>query len=199
VPVAEAREVRAAEAPDALLRAEDRARRRVPAEQELVGDIGGARLGAVGRGVDLLDHDAALLADLVLGKGRPRERLPHEREEVAPGAGRPLGVVRDGLVRGLGVRLAAQGLDGDVPVPVGAGLGALEAHVLEEVRQPGFGLPLEVGAAPSRHEDGGGGSRVRHADDLEARWQNLDEFTICWRGDGHREPEFTPSGRGRQI
>ena len=121
----------------------------------LVPDLADVVAGRVEVHVDLLDDHALLALELLLVEARVQE---HVGEDVDRDRRRPRGaldVVGGQLLAREGVELAADAVDlaGDV-ARGGAPLGALEEHVLGEVRDARRLGPLEAGAGGDADDDG---------------------------------------------
>ena len=140
------------EALDALGGAEDGAADRLLGEgrvlQQLVGDL----VGAVAGGGDLLQDHLALALELVLGVARDLQDVGQDVEREADVGLERAREVGGGLQAGGGIELAADRLDLLGDVAGAAPLGALEGHVLEQMRDAVLGLALvaRAGAPPRR-------------------------------------------------
>src|SRR5580704_7853372 len=135
--LAEREDALAREAPEVLLRPQDRAPEWVIAERCPVDQVLGDHRRLVLRAVDLLDHHAALAIELLC----VYPRAPDEIAQQVDRRGRALGadgdVERHQIVARIRVQHATQPLSGLVDVLVGrVALAALEHKVLEEVRHP---------------------------------------------------------------
>ena len=151
----------------------------VPAEglvgpERLVGEDRGQFSRAVLHHGELLEDDHALLLQLDRVHLRGRH---HVREDVDRFEGGPVGRLRvvDGqFAVGGGVVQSPDALDRlrDL-LRGGAARGALEEHVLKEVREPCFGVVLVAAARSDIHADRGG-PRLRHLarDDPQAVGQH---------------------------
>ena len=122
-----------------LLGAEDRAAEWMVAEHRAVDeDVRQVRGLVVGAG-DLLNHDAALLLQLVGLEARPADEVGQEVDRLDDPVGPDDDEEGDDVVAREGVHPRTQDLGGGVDVAVGRMvLPALEDHVLEEMRDPVF-------------------------------------------------------------
>jgi hypothetical protein len=105
--------------------------------------------------VDLLDDHALLALELLLVEARVQEHVGEDVDGDRRGARGALDVVGGQLLAGEGVELAADAVDLARDVARGgAPLGALEEHVLGEVRDARGGGSLEAGAGGDADDDG---------------------------------------------
>ena len=149
--------------------------------EELVHEI-------VGRVLDHLDlfEDHLLLApDLFLDKRRThddvREQLDGERQVLVE----HFDVVARVLLRGERVELAANRIDRLRDVFGRPRIGALEEHVLDEMRDAGLRIGLVARPARQPHADGDG-PHVRHrlGDEPKAGIENLADHHRAWSDAG---------------
>ena len=163
VPAVDVGEERVARgAPHGVLGADDVPAERLVAVQMPLPDVADVAARGVGVHVHLLDDHALLTLDLVGVEARVAQHVDeHVERDVACLRG-ALHVVARELLPREGVELAADRVDLGRDVPCGRpALGALEEHVLGEVRDPAF-LPLLVARAGGVHEEAGHRLRVRH-------------------------------------
>ncbi len=145
---------------------------------------------------DLLEHDLSFALDLLGIEARVADRIRQDVESLTPGAGGKRRVV-DGLVEGgVGVDVTAEPLDVAGHVADAAPFGALEEHVLVEVRQALFAFPLVRGshAGPDLQLDDGGAMTLSQQQRQSIR-QPFEERRRR-RLLGERFREHRPLGRG---
>ncbi len=145
-----------------VLGADDVPAERLVAVQMALPDVADVAARRVGVHVHLLDDHALLALDLVGVEARVAQHVDEHVERHVARLRGALHVVARELLPGEGVELAADRVDlgRDVPRRRPA-LGALEEHVLGEVRDPPF-LPPLVARAGGVHEEAGHRLRVRH-------------------------------------
>ena len=129
--------------------------------------------GVIERGADLLEDDVLLAFEFLRVEDRVRQDVAEDIEGERNVVLEHPGVVGGGLDAGRGIDLAADLLDLLGDFGGGAGPGALEGHVLEQVGQPVLLVPLRAraGADPDAER---GAFKVIHfmRDDSEAGFQN---------------------------
>jgi len=157
------------EAADGLCGAEDGAAEGVALPEILGEELVDEVVGVVFVDLDLFEDDALFLGDVVGREGGVQDEVGEEVERGGDVFVEDLDVETDGLFAGEGVEIATDGVDFAGEVLGGAGGGALEDHVLDEVRDAVGGGGLVAGAAvdPDTHGDG---AEVGHAlgEDQEA-------------------------------
>ena len=163
-------ELAALHAADAGLGAEHRAAHRLAGEGgflEMVEDDVVRRVVGL---ADLLQDHAALALQLVGGEGAVGQDVADDVGAEGEVLLQQLDVVGGLLARGVGVDVAADILDRLGDLGRGAPLGALEGHVLEEMRDAVLGLGLVAGAGGDIGAEGDGLDPVHGlGDDGQAR------------------------------
>ena len=139
-----------------LVRAQDRAAERMVAKIRLRQQVVDQILRRVLAHGDLLEDDAALLFEVLLVEPGAQEQVGQEVHRAVEVLGDDLRVVAGAFLRGERVHLPADGVHLHGDFARGAPLGALEEHVLHEVRQAVFLLRLIHGARadPQAHAHG---------------------------------------------
>ena len=129
-----AEEVVARDALDEARAAEDRPPERLLREGLQVELVLRDRLGVVGGVTELLQDHLPLAVDLLGGEGRAADHVGEHVERDRHVLGEQHRVVGGVVLGGVGVHRRAHPLDLERDAPRVAGLGALERHVLEEMR-----------------------------------------------------------------
>ena len=160
--------------PYRLLAPDDVPAERLVAVQQPLVDRADVAPGRVEVHVHLLDDDALLTLDLVGVELRPLQHVGEHVERGVARLGGAFDVVAGRLLAGEGVELAADAVDlaGDHPGRRAA-LGALEEHVLGEVRDA-VRLGRLVARPGREHDDAGDGLRGRHG-------RSQDTSPVCER------------------
>jgi hypothetical protein len=129
-------------------------------------------VGVIFVDLDLFENDAALALDVRAAKMGLRTRSLRTSRAMGTWSAQRLDVEADGFFAGEGVQVAADGIHLAGDELGGAGAGALEEHVLDEVGNAvGFGgLAAGAGLDPHAHGDG---AEVFHAlgQDDQTVWQ----------------------------
>ena len=144
------------EAGDGLDGAEDGAAEGVALPEVLGEELVDEVVGVVLVHLDLFEDDALLAGDVLGGEGGVEDEVGEEVECGGDVLVEDLDVEADGLFAGEGVEVAADGVDLAGELLGGAGGGALEDHVLDEVGDAveGGGLVAGAGVDPDAHGDG---------------------------------------------
>ena len=126
--------------------------------EELVDEV----VGVVFVHLDFFEDDALLAGEVVGGEGGVEDEVGEEVEGGGDVFVEDLDVEADGFFAGEGVEVAADGVDFAGELLGGAGGGALEDHVLDEVGDAVEvgGLVAGAGVDPDAHGDG---AEVGHA------------------------------------
>ncbi len=164
-----------------LLGAEDRATERMVAEHRAVDEDVRQVCGLVVGAGDLLNHDAALLLQLVGVEPRPADEVGEEVDRLDDPVGPDDDEEGDDVVAREGVHARTQDLGGGVDVAVGRMvLSALEDHVLEEMRHPALlgALDPRAGVEGDDRRD-----RARAVDADAEEWQPVGERGLLQRRD----------------
>ena len=135
----------AREARDALARAEDRRAIRVLLVGRCEECLGTDAVRRVVRAPDLFEHHLDLARDLGRVESGAAYHVDEHVEGIVESGDRHRRVVDGGVVAGVRVDPAADALDGTGDFADAAPLGALEEHVLVEVREAFFAGPLVCG------------------------------------------------------
>ncbi len=125
---------RGIEAADRLASAEDGLAERVVFPEVGGEDLVDQVIRAVGLHFDLFENDALFLLDVLLGEPRIEHQVGQDVEGLGEVLVQDLGVEADQFLAGKGVEVAADGVHRARDVFGGAMGGALEEHVLDEVR-----------------------------------------------------------------
>ncbi len=151
----EAEEGGLVEARDGLGGAEDGAAEGVVLPEVLGEELVDEVVGVVFVHLDLFEDDALLAGDVLGREGGVEDEVGEEIEGGGDVLVEDLDVEADHLFAGEGVEVAADGVDLAGELLGGAGGGALEDHVLDEVGDPveGGGLVAGAGADPGAHGD----------------------------------------------
>ena len=174
-----------------LRRAEDGAPDRLVGKGAGGEEVEDAILGRIERRADLLQDDMLLAFQLRRVEDRVAQDVGEDVEGERHVVLEDPGIVGGGLDAGRGIDLAADRLDLLGDVDGRAGIGTLEGHVLEEMRQAvlAFALGTRAGADPDAERRA---FEMRHfvGDDAETGFEARD-------ADGHElRPSRPPRGRG---
>ncbi|GIU90805.1 MAG: hypothetical protein KatS3mg010_1904 [Acidimicrobiia bacterium] len=154
---------------DALVRTDHLSPERVVREERTVEHVVHEVVGRVVAHGDLLEDHLALRLDLVGAQRRAPQHVGEDVERELQVLVGDAHVEHRVLVRGEGVHLAADGLDGRRELPSAAFLGALEQQVLEEVARAPLAGALVAPAAADPGADGHRPQvRQRLGDDAQA-------------------------------
>ena len=150
------------EAADGLRGAQDRFAERMVLPEILGEELVDQDVGIVLVDLDLFEDDAAFALDFGGGEDGIEHQVGEDVERDGHVVGERLDVEADGLLAGEGVEVAADGVHFAGDVLGGAGAGALEDHVLDEVGDAvDFGsFAAGAGLDPDAH---GHGAEMVHA------------------------------------
>ncbi len=177
----------AGEAGDGLRRAQDRAAERLVLEEALGEDLVHQVVGVVLVHLDLFEDDALFAGEVVCVEDRVENEVRKYIECCCNMLVQDLDIEADGLFAGEGVEIAADGVHLAGDLLRGAGGGALEYHVLDEVGDAVDlgGLVAGAGTEPDAHRDR---AQVRHGlgeDEQAIREDRPADVAGLLRGGGH--------------